>query len=180
MNIGFVTCQETILKQYFPTITEPDFTSPEPLFTPDDYIAVTELRAHGHDTSAIIWGTPPDKLRKMDLIIVRSPWDYIQNETNKIQFFAWLDAIEHAGLPVANPPSLMRWLLDKHYLQDLASLGVLIIPTQYIEKNGRLDLSTVYAERGPVVLKQCISAGGTGLFFIDSKQAAKDHQTEFN
>lgn len=180
MKIGFVTCEEAILSHLFPTITEPDFISAEPAFTPDDYIAVTDLRAHGHDTSAIIWGTPPHLLTAMDLIIVRSPWDYMNSDIKKKNFFAWLDAIEHAGLRIVNPPALMRWLLDKHYLRDFAACGILTIPTRYYEVGTTIDLSSTFANHGPFVLKPCISAGGIGLFFIDNKMKASEHQAEMD
>lgn len=180
MKIGFVTSQETILKQFFPTAAEPDFVSPEPLFTPDDYIAVQELRSHGHEVHGIVWGRTPESLHDLDLIIVRSPWDYAHTEEKKLDFFSWLESLAHAGLPVANPPALMRWLLDKHYLHEIANHGVQVIPTQYFEAGSKLNLATIFAAHGPIVLKQCISAGGTGLFFIDSEQSARTHQDEFN
>ena len=180
MKIGFVTCQEAILAQLFPTTAEPDFISPEPLFTPDDYIAVTDLRAHGHDIRPIVWGTPPELLQDLDIIIVRSPWDYMDTSQKKTDFFSWLDQIEEAALPIANPILLMRWLLDKHYLRDFASLGIKIIPTHYYDAGSTLNLSAAFNDIGPLVLKQCISAGGKGLFFIDSQQAANKHQAELN
>lgn len=180
MKIGFVTCQESLLTQFFPTAAEPDFISPEPLFTPDDYIAVQELRSHDHEVRAIVWGSKPETFNDLDLIIVRSPWDYAHTEEKKLNFFAWLESLAHAGLPVANPPSLMRWLLDKHYLHEIATHGVQVIPTQYFEAGSKLDLTSIFNSHGPIVLKQCISAGGSGLFFIDSDEAAGTHQNEFN
>jgi len=87
MKIGFVTCEASILDTIFASQAGPDFISPEPLITPDDYLAVKELREHHHDVSAIIWGTPPELLSDFDLIIVRSPWDYMDSDEKKQNFF---------------------------------------------------------------------------------------------
>ncbi len=179
MHIGFVTCQESLLKNFFPTAAEPDFISPEPAYTPDDFIAVEDLRHHGHTVSPILWGTPPAALMEFDLIVIRSPWDYMDSTANKTNFFAWLSALEEAHLPVQNSPALMRWLYDKHYLQDFADRGVNIIPTRYVDAGSSLNLATTFAEEGAFVLKPCISAAGAGLFYIDSASTAEEQQLAF-
>ncbi len=180
MKIGLVTCDGSYLKQYFPSVAEPNLISPEPSLTPDDYIAALELRAHGHEALPIVWGTNPQTLQDFDIIIIRSPWDYSASDLNKKKFFKWLDEVERAGLPIANPPILMRWLLDKHYLRFFSACGIQIIPTQYLDAGSSLKLKNTFTTQGCFVLKPCVSAGGTGLFFIDSEQAALQYQHEFN
>ena len=180
MIIGFVTCEENILNNFFPTPAEPDFISPEPGFTPDDYLAVQDLRAAGHEVRSVIWGTPAQLLRGLDLIIIRSPWDYTDSERNKEKFFAWLTELERAHLPLQNPPALMRWLLNKHYLQDFALRGINVIPTQYLPAGTTVDLPNIYKVNGPTVFKQCIGAGGNGLYLINSIKSAKKQQDNLN
>lgn len=180
MKIGFVTCQDSILSRHFPTLAEPELMSPEPLFTPDDYIAVTDLRTHGHEILPVIWGTPPDQLPPLELLIVRSPWDYSDNAENKHGFFNWLHAIEDGSLPIANPVRLMQWLLDKEYLKYFPEFGIQTIPADYLRAGAALNLSVTFKSKGSFVLKQCIAAGGKGLFFIDSENAARQSQFEFD
>lgn len=180
MKIGFVTCEASVLDKIFPSAAEPDFISPEPLITPDDYIAVKELRDHNHDVSAILWGTPPELLSEFDLIIIRSPWDYMESEVNKQSFFNWLEDMDRSHLPIVNAPAFMRWLLDKHYLQAFEQLGIATIPTEFLAADTKINLISIYNKLGPFVLKPCISAGGKGLFFIDSETAALAHQEEIN
>jgi glutathione synthase/RimK-type ligase-like ATP-grasp enzyme len=180
VKIGFVTCDATILDKIFPTTGEPDFISPEPLITPDDYLAVKELRDHDHEVCAILWGTPPESLLDFDLIVIRSPWDYMDSEDMKSSFFNWLKHIEQSNVSVANPPALMHWLLDKHYLTAFEKLGISTIPTEFFPSGSTLNLSTLYKNRGPFVLKQCVSAGGKGLYFIDHEDAAIAHQADID
>jgi len=182
MIIGFVTCQEELLTSHFPTVAEPDFISPEPQFAPDDYIAVQDLREHGHIVRPIVWGTHPAHLLDFDLVIVRSPWDYMDSPAKKQHFFNWISELDGDDIPVVNPPALMHWLLDKHYLQDFAALGTHVIPSIYYHAGTKLNLGELFTLHGTFVLKQCISAGGAGLFFIDNmatatqKQSALDQQ----
>lgn len=179
MKIGFVSCEASTLKSFFPTLAEPNLISPDPAFTPDDYMAVEALRNNGHDVQAIVWGVNPQQLLDFDLIIIRSPWDYMDSDDNKNNFFAWLHELELAKLPVMNSFTLMRWLLDKHYLQDFAEQGIETIPTQYLPAGITLNLAETFTQQGPCILKQCISAAGIGLFFIDTLQTAHKQQAAF-
>ena len=56
-------------------------------------------------------------LAGLDLAILRAPWDYPYDVPG---FTTWLDAMERVGLHLLNPPSLVRWNLNKRYLLDLA------------------------------------------------------------
>jgi len=164
-KIGFITCAADILKRYFPTPSEPDFIQTDPLFTPDDQLAVNVLRQQGYEIDPVIWGAPISSLQDFDLVIVRSPWDYMHNKNN---FMQWIMQVEQAGICVSNPAKFMRWLLDKHYLRHLQEMGVSVIPTKYYKKGAQINLSQLFTEQGEFILKPCISAAGIGLFHISS------------
>jgi glutathione synthase/RimK-type ligase-like ATP-grasp enzyme len=74
----------------------------------------------------------------------------------------------------------MQWMLDKHYLRDLAHLGVHTIPTQYLEIHSHVDLKMIFAAKGEFILKPCISAAGVGLIHIHSLNEALHYQVEIN
>ncbi len=176
MNIGFVACDPSKMDYYFPTRAEPLLVCTELPFTPDDQFAVNTLRARGHDVLPVQWGAPVASLGDVDLIVVRSPWDYMDTPENTARFFAWIESLEQAGVTVANPSCFMRWLLDKHYLADLAKQGVSVIPTRYLDLNASLALASVFDAMGAFILKPCVSAAGVGLYFIDSRQTAQRYQ----
>lgn len=180
MKIGFVTCDATKLAYYFPTLAEPFFIPLEPPFTPDDQIAVNDLRKNGYHISPVVWGGPISKLKNFQLIIVRSPWDYMDNDENKSKFMDWIKRLEQSGILVVNPSHFMQWLLDKHYLRDLDEQGVHTIPTHYLEPHSRLDLKHTLAEKGGFILKPCISAAGIGLMHIQSMDDALHYQEEID
>lgn len=161
---------------YFPTPAEPLFICTELPFTPDDQIAVNVLRECGHEVVAVKWGQSVADLVSYDLIVVRSPWDYMDTPENTTQFFSWIESVERAGIKVTNPPRFMRWLLDKHYLADLADQGIPVIPTVYLDTNASINLLAIFNTKGAFILKPCISAAGNGLYYIDSVEAAHQFQ----
>lgn len=178
MKIGFITCSPEKLKHYFPTAAEPYFYPTNPFYTPDDQLLIDALTQRGHHIHPIVWGQSMNALKGYDLMIIRSPWDYMDDDHNKLKFKNWILQLEKEGLPVTNPPSFVLWLLDKHYLQDLAHAGIKTIPTCYYEKNTPIHLPDLFAKMGELILKPCISAAGVGLFYIKTGDEALKYQAE--
>jgi len=115
------------------------------------------------------WGDPDVDWDAYDLVVLRSPWDYT---TRQREFLEWLDRVESLAA-VHNPPSLVRWNLDKHYLADLAEAGVPVIPTAFADSEAEV-VSTLRSHHGdPIVVKPSISAGSrnTGRFAADAPGA---------
>lgn len=179
-KIGVITCDKDQLKHYFPTAAEPEFIPIEPFFTPDDQLAVNELRKNGYVVEPIVWGCPVSLLKKFDLLIVRSPWDYMDNNDKKNKFMQWITEIEEANINVANPAQFIQWMVDKHYLEDLKNEEIQVISTSYHEKGCILDLSHIFNLKGPFVIKPCISAAGVGLYHIKTAEEAIHYQEEVN
>lgn len=150
-------------------------TDTYPLEDPDHDTAplVAELRARGADASAVVWHAPGVDWAAFDLLVLRSPWDYPERVE---EFLAWL---AHAGAVtrVLNPPEVVRWNLDKRYLEQLAEQGVATVPTTYrtTVDDVRADLAAHVARDADahVVLKPAVSAGArdTGLFRADDPAA---------
>ncbi len=177
-RIGFVTSAPETLAAYFPTRAEPDFLPTESPFTPDDQIAVEELRRRGHAVSPVIWGDDAASLRgRFDRLIVRSPWDYMDTPAKRAAFVAWIADLDRAGIVVENAPVVLAWLLDKRYLLDLEAVGVSIVPTRYAPPASGFVLTDCY--RGPLVVKPAIAAAGAGLVYLETPQAVADFQAEF-
>jgi glutathione synthase/RimK-type ligase-like ATP-grasp enzyme len=166
-RIAFVTCAD--LSGYFPS-------AKNPLLTHDDQVAADALVARGHQVEPLIWGTAPEEIRRagFDFLIIRSCWDYMDSVESRKAFMAWIDVCDAAGLPMQNPPALLRWNLDKHYLADLQSAGVPIVPTRFVEPGEGLDLAALFEAQGPLVLKPCISAAAVDAFLFEDSVQARD------
>ena len=67
------------------------------------------LRSAGADVVAVSW-TEADELGGFDLVLPLVAWGY------HLQYDAWLsflDRVESSGVPMINPPALLRWNSDK-------------------------------------------------------------------
>jgi hypothetical protein len=180
LRIGLVTCVAEKLRDYFPTAAEPDFVPTELPFCPDDQILVDELRRHGHEVRPIIWGCDVAGLvSTLDRLVVRSPWDYMDSDELRERFLAWIAALDRAGIPVENQPRIMTWLMDKRYLQDLATVGVPVVPTRVMVPGTTVCLADCFDELGPLIVKPCVSAAGAGLVFLPERSDALAFQDDF-
>ena len=99
-------------------------------FVSDDELAAALLRERGWRVDFWPWDQAAD-WSLYDLVVIRTTWDYHERPQ---QFLTVLAAIEDSGTPLVNPLSLVRWNLDKHYLGDLQSQGVPIVPTRYARR----------------------------------------------
>ncbi|OGI01294.1 MAG: hypothetical protein A2Y25_00855 [Candidatus Melainabacteria bacterium GWF2_37_15] len=176
-HVGFITSDSETLKDYYPTPSEPHLIPKELPFTPDDQIAVDFLRGKGFEVSYFQWGQDIEKLKKFDLVIMRSPWDYSHSDESIHKFIKWLDCLKSEDVKIENSPHFMRWLIDKSYLLDLEEAGVPIVSSKLVKD---IDLVQTYASCGAFILKASISAAGRNLFLIDSAQKAEELQPEYN
>lgn len=109
-----------------------------------------------------------------DLAVIRSPWDYPDHLDT---FLDWLAEAERR-LPVSNDPEVVRWNLDKAYLQEMADAGIPVVDTVFCGTPGQVGAALRAVGRaghGRAVVKPDISAGSrdTGLFAVDDSGAVE-------
>lgn len=167
MRIGFITCAD--LSRYF-------VSKKNPLFTHDDQVACDFLTERGILVHPVPWGTPVASIvDQFNLLIVRSPWDYMDSEQNRLDFFEWLGELEACRVPVANPYSVLKWNLDKHYLRELKHKGVQTVPSDFIEPDDPSEaLLELFKKYSRIVVKPCISAAANDTYRILTEQELSD------
>ena len=123
------------------------------------------LKATLESTGATVSPTPwtdhvedASGLAACDLILPVIAWGYHRDHAR------WLKACAtwtQAGLPVANPASVLGWNSDKTYLARLADKGVPIPPTRWSDGLTQAQVDAAFAETGAPVLivKPTVSAG---------------------
>lgn len=138
--------------------------------TPDDRIASAELERRHARVTAAVWNDRAVNWPEFDAIVVRSTWDYHHNAS---AFRRWIDELEATGARVWNPPSVLRWNMEKTYLRDLAQMDVPVVPTEWLDKGATPDLGGLLAERGwtEAVVKPVISAGATRTWRVSHATA---------
>jgi glutathione synthase/RimK-type ligase-like ATP-grasp enzyme len=130
-----------------------------PDLAPDDRALIPALAALGVRAEAVVWSDRAADWASFAAVIVRSCWDY---HLQPSRFLEWLGTLDALGLPVWNPPSLIRWNADKRYLLDLFSHRVATIPTKVIPRGQGAVVESLVAAEGwsRFVLKPAISASG--------------------
>ena len=132
----------------------------------DERLGLDALRAAGVDAGFAVWDDPDVDWTTVDLVVVRSAWDYARRPE---QFLAWTRAVPR----LANPADVLAWNIDKRYLADLAAVGVPVVPTRWYapgEPPAEPD--------GPVVVKPTISAGARDTARHDDPAEATAHAAE--
>lgn len=159
------------------------------VMNPESYLALVEdqdtpllmeaLERAGASAEAVSWHEWDADWAGFDLVVLRTPWDYSQQPD---AFEAWLSRTA-AVTTVLNQPDLVRWNMDKLYLEQLADAGITVVPTTYHHEEGSLRAALSEHARGAgaaahaagpqVVLKPSVSAGSrhTGLFAADDPAA---------
>ena len=153
MNIAFLACPATL--------------PGSPTRRPDAFEHDLQLAAlrEGLGTRAevteIDWRAPLDQLTRFDLAILGTPWDYTEG---KDEFIARLEALEAAGVVVANPSAVVRWNADKLYLRELEQRGAVSIPTLWQQAPDAHDVTAAFDQFAcdRVVVKRRVGAGAIG------------------
>jgi hypothetical protein len=140
--------------------------------TPDDQLAVASLAERDTQVTAAVWNDPSVDWSASDAIVVRSTWDYYRHAA---EFRAWIDSLDSIGVPVWNPPAVLRWNMEKTYLRDLEQAGVPIVPTVWLPRGSGPDIEALMDERGwpEAVVKPVISAAANRTWRVSRSTASE-------
>ncbi len=128
------------------------------------------LRAAGADAHEVDWDDDAVDWSRYELALLRSTWDYFERLP---EFLAWAGRVA-ACTRLLNPPAILRWNTDKHYLADLARAGVPVVPSTFIEPGQdaaqAVDaLLAAHPGAGDIVAKPAVGAGSR-----DAQRHARD------
>jgi O-ureido-D-serine cyclo-ligase len=90
------------------------------------------LRATGADAHEVDWDDDATDWPGFDLALLRSTWDYFDRLP---AFLAWAERVSRQTR-LLNPLGVIRWNTDKHYLAELARVGVPVVPGAFVEPGG--------------------------------------------
>ncbi|SNY50659.1 ATP-grasp domain-containing protein [Paractinoplanes atraurantiacus] len=127
----------------------------------DDHPLRDSLRERGAEVDAVRWDDPAADWASYDLVVIRSPWDYVPRRTD---FVAWARSVP----TLLNPADIIEWNTDKRYLGELAGAGLPVTPTDFVAPGQTWTAPTT----GQWVVKPTISAGSqdTGRYRLPEQQ----------
>ena len=113
----------------------------------------------------IAWGNENFDWSTTKFILFRTTWDYFDHFE---KFNNWLNKVSQVT-QLLNSEKIIRWNIDKHYLQDLEQKGTHIIPTAFIEKDSITSLKILHKENNwdETILKPCISGGARHTYKLN-------------
>ena len=143
----------------------------------DDRLLPPELARRGISASAQLWDDPNVDWTSFDAVVLRSTWDY---HLRPEEFARWIAARESEGVPLWNPPALVRWNSHKFYLRDLEEKGVAIVPTRFLPAGTAPDLGELLGREGweRAVVKPAVSATAFRTHLVDRASAGSDPARE--
>ncbi len=113
----------------------------------DDLRVIEALQRRGVAAVHAVWDDPKVNWSSFALVVIRSTWDY---PDRRDEFLAWAKQLRR----VLNPWPILRWNTDKRYLDDLARVGLPIIPTRFLEPDDAFE-----PPPHPFVVKPAVSCG---------------------
>lgn len=113
---------------------------------------VAALERLGVRASTPCWDDDSVDWSQFDAALLRSTWNYAELID---RFRAWARQTAQQTL-LLNPPSVVEWNTDKHYLAHLDRAGVPVVPSRFVEPTDDARLSLMnFLAGGP----QALSAG---------------------
>jgi len=144
----------------------------------DDLVPLLDACADaGLHARAVAWDDPTVNWARFDAVLLRSPWDYTERLPG---FLAWCEHVDRVAR-LLNPLNVVRWNTDKHYLADLATVGISIVPTHFVEPDAEpMEALAAFLDAFDApefVVKPAVSAGArdTHRYARDQQFAAGNH-----
>jgi glutathione synthase/RimK-type ligase-like ATP-grasp enzyme len=145
--------------------------------TASDQLTIPMFGERGLIAEPVVWSDPSVQWQDYSLVVLRSAWD---SHLDPVAFYRWLDHLADLGVKTLNPLGLVRQNQHKFYLRSLEERGIRIIPTRFIDRADRLDLSAVRdGGWAKAVIKPAISANSysTELFDVgDFRRVEQKYQ----
>ena len=144
-----------VSKEIVTLVTCSDF----PNLEPDEAGLPDALRERGLEPRIAIWDDPDVDWSDSTITVLRSVRDY---SLNRERFLQWAHTVPR----LLNQASLLDWNSDKHYLGELAELGLPTIPTTWLEPEqnlNKMQIHTRFPADGDFIIKPAVSSGGRGI-----------------
>ena len=143
----------------------------------DDFCTYDEhlhepLEDRGWEVTPVPWRSDAD-WNSFEAVIIRSPWDYHHHHES---FVTVLKDIEASDAELFNSLDLIKWNIDKTYLEDLADRGISTVPTRYSENftAGDLKFHFKHFDTEELIIKPRIGAGSASTYRVDYSETGTE------
>ena len=155
-DITLLTC-----KAYFtPNKITPYITN----ILKEEQLLKAALEKQGFTVEITYWDNPAYDWSATKAVLFRTIWDYFERFN---EFWKWLEEIK-TQTKLINSFDLIKWNIDKHYLKDLSSWGIEVVPTYFADKGSNTKLLEIARinQWKDLVIKPAISASAFKTYKI--------------
>ena len=115
-------------------------------------ILTAALDAASQQWQIVNWDDASIDWSQFSIAVLRSTWDYYARLN---EFVAWVDRVS-AKTTLCNPPEIVRWNVDKRYLQEMITHSIPVMETTFVSQSSDITPELV---AGDVIIKPVVSAG---------------------
>ena len=135
----------------------------------EDGLLLCSLKKLGFNVSRVSWSSKTFNWEEIDYAIFRTTWDYFERID---EFLFWIESYAKK-ITFINSLSLIRWNLDKNYLQDFPKSHV--VPSIFCDLNTSICLKDVFKKTGwnEVIIKPSVSAAAWNTHHVTPKNLNK-------
>lgn len=132
----------------------------------EDQLVVNALKNQGLNVKRLAWDDKIFDWSESKFILFRTTWDYFDRFD---EFSNWLNQVSNQT-KLINSETIIRWNIDKHYLNDLKAKGIHIAETYFIEKGTEITLKQIHEQLNwqETVLKPCISGAARHTYKLNA------------
>jgi glutathione synthase/RimK-type ligase-like ATP-grasp enzyme len=133
----------------------------------EDYLVQEALIKEGLNTLRLAWDDSDFDWATTKSILFRTTWDYFDRFN---EFSEWLQLVSQKT-QLLNSEHIIKWNVDKHYLNELKQKKVHVAETFFIEQGSSLSLKSIHKQLGwnDTVLKPCISGAGRHTYKLSNE-----------
>ncbi|MEQ6120270.1 hypothetical protein [Reichenbachiella sp. MALMAid0571] len=134
----------------------------------EDQLVADALTTKGLRVWRTNWDNPDFDWSTTRYILFRTTWDYFNRFD---EFKVWLESVSKKT-KLINSENIIKWNIDKFYLEDLSKKGIRIPPTVFIKPKDKRTLSELITSTGwqEVILKPAISGGARHTYRMKANE----------
>ena len=134
----------------------------------------SSLEAQGLKVNVTFWDNPSYEWQKTKSVLFRTVWDYFERFD---EFWEWLEQVK-TKTRLINSYELIKWNIDKHYLNDLKNSGIQVVPTYFADRGNNISLKEIanLNDWKHIVIKPAISASAFNTYKITNDEIEQKEQ----
>ncbi len=144
-----------------------------PGIAPDDVSLVNELTRNGQFLVETPSWRSSTNWTLFDFVIIRSTWDYT---SAPVEFLNVLQKIS-SETTLLNSFEVVNWNYHKGYLKELASKGILIVPTLFFSHDEKIEIPSNWPDK--LIIKPAISATSSFTSIVERDSFPKLHPADW-